>query len=412
MNQTFAIGICLVAASMLNSCSNNQSSQTTDSTVTDTPIGTFGHDLTFLKTHQDVLLLKAPDNDLAQVAVIGAYQGRVMTSTANGTPGNSYGWINYKLIASNKFEPHMNAYGGEDRIWLSPEGGQFSVYFPKGAAFDFDKWQTPAIVDTAVYSLVNSTPSQATFTKSAILENHSGTRFDIQIERKISVLSQATISQLLGITDLASLKAVGYETENSITNTGANWQKDKGTIGVWILGMFNPSEQTSIIAPFTKTRSKQLLLTDDYFGKVPADRLKVLDSAVVMRADGKHRSKIGLAPLSAKPLAGSYDAQKGILTIVQFDVNPTGDYLKSSWELHKEPYKGDAMNAYNDGPLADGGQLGPFYELESSSSVSALKKGEKLTHHHRTVHIEGDKATLQQIAKRLFSVDLEADLKW
>ena len=28
--------------------------------------------------------------------------------------------------------PHMNAYGGEDRIWLGPEGGMFSLFFCAG----------------------------------------------------------------------------------------------------------------------------------------------------------------------------------------------------------------------------------------------------------------------------------------
>ncbi len=44
-----------------------------------------------------------------------------MTSTANGDSGNSYGWINYKLIESGQYQPHMNGYGGEERFWLSPE---------------------------------------------------------------------------------------------------------------------------------------------------------------------------------------------------------------------------------------------------------------------------------------------------
>ena len=44
--------------------------------------------------------------------------------------------------------------------------------------------------------------------------------------------------------------------------------------------------------------------------------------------------------------------------------------------MQKEPYKGDVINSYNDGPLADGTQMGPFYEVESSSPALALKKGE------------------------------------
>ena len=56
-----------------------------------------------------------------------------MTSTAGGDAGQSFGWINRELIASGKMQPHMNVFGGEDRFWMGPEGGQFSIFFAKGA---------------------------------------------------------------------------------------------------------------------------------------------------------------------------------------------------------------------------------------------------------------------------------------
>jgi hypothetical protein len=242
--------------------------------------------------------------------------------------------------------------------------------------------------------------------------NHSGTRFDISIDRKITVLPRAQISRLLGVDTLAGLNVVGYETENTLRNEGADWQRDKGALGIWILGMFNPAPQTTIIAPFTHQRSVRLQLTDNYFGNIPADRLRVQDSAVLLRADGTFRAKIGLAPASARPVAGSYDPVRGILTLVQFDLNPTGDYLKSAWERHTEPYKGDVLNAYNDGPLADGSQMGPFYELESNSAVRPLKRGDSIIHHHRTFHFEGDRTALQRLAQTVLGVDLRQLPHW
>ena len=53
------------------------------------PVRTFGDDLEFLKQHTDVLVL-TDDEGRAQVAVVPAYQGRVMTSTATGTEGASF----------------------------------------------------------------------------------------------------------------------------------------------------------------------------------------------------------------------------------------------------------------------------------------------------------------------------------
>ena len=366
------------------------------------PDSSFGKDLEFLRKHQSVLLLQAEDNPDAQVAVVGAWQGRVMTSTATGAAGSGYGWINQSLISKGTYQPHINAYGGEDRFWLSPEGGQYSVFFEKGKDFTFDNWQTPPLIDTVAFETVTQTAQSASFRKRAMLENHSGTSFDIEILRKIRVFSRKENETWLGTTLPEGIRWVGYESENTLVNHGADWQKDTGLLGVWILGMFTPAPATTIVAPY----HNELQLTDNYFGKVPDDRLRKGSGAVFLRADGKYRSKIGLTPGSTTGAAGSYDAARQVLTLVQFDVDAAGDYLKSTWEHHAEPYHGDAFNAYNDGPLADGSQMGPFYELESSSSVKPLKKGGSLTHHHRTFHLEGSKETLDAISRKVLGVSL------
>src|SRR5690242_16082352 len=101
----------------------------------------FGEDLKFLSEHVQTIVLTDADGH-AQVAVVPAYQGRVMTSTTGGAAGPSFGFINRELIASGKFLPHMNAFGGEDRFWLGPEGGQFALFFKKGDPFDLEHWQT------------------------------------------------------------------------------------------------------------------------------------------------------------------------------------------------------------------------------------------------------------------------------
>lgn len=370
--------------------------------------GTFGYDLNFLKKYEEVVVLSSPDDDKAQAIIIPGYQGRVMTTTTDGDDGYSYGWVNYDLINKGVFQPHMNAFGGEERIWLSPEGGQFSVYFKKGAQFDFKNWQTPALIDTDTYEVVGKDRSSIHFKASAELENQSGALLNIEIDRKISMLSKADILNALKVSNLGNCKSVAYQTINTITNKGADWKMETGTLGIWLLGMFRPSEETVIIAPFSRENSKELLLTDDYFGKISGDRLVVKDSVVYMKADGKSRGKIGLSPKSAKNVAGSYDRQKGVLTIVQYSLNPDGDYLKSTWELHKEPFSGDVLNAYNDGKLADGTQMGPFYELESNSETRALKQNEHLSHSQITYHFEGEPESLNTISKEILGCDLRS----
>lgn len=397
----------MLAAMMLAAgCSTNNKSDKLETEQTQAA-GTFGYDLAFLKKYKEAVVLSAPDNAEAQAIIIPAYQGRVMTSTANGGAGNSYGWINYGLIESRQYQPHMNGFGGEERFWLSPEGGQFSVYFKKGETFDFENWQTPALIDTVAYKVVESDASSVKFQIDALIENYSGKMFVIGISRKVQMLTKENIANLLDLPPLSGVKAVAYRSINSITNKDEEWKPESGMLGIWLLGMFRPSDQTTIIAPFSKAISGNPLITDDYFGKIPADRLVVKDSALFLKADGKHRSKIGIAPKSARNVAGSYNAEKGILTIIQYDLDPHGQYMKSTWELHKDPYNGDALNAYNDGKLADGTQMGPFYELESNSSVKALKEGESITHRQSTFHFEGDKAALNAIAQKVLGVNID-----
>src|SRR5690606_37151857 len=114
----------------------------------------------FLKKYVRVIELKKNNS---AIALIPGWQGRVMTSTAEGDKGFSFGWINHKLIESGVIQPHINAFGGEERLWLGPEGGQFSIYFKKGDEFVYDNWQVPSFLDTDPFEIINQTDSSALF---------------------------------------------------------------------------------------------------------------------------------------------------------------------------------------------------------------------------------------------------------
>src|SRR6188474_85655 len=183
--------------------------------------GTFGYDLNFLKQyHKDIILLG--DSASAQVIVAPAYQGRVMTSTADGDIGLSFGWINHELIASGKTTEHMSAFGGEERFWLGPEGGQFSIYFQKGAEFKFENWFVPKEIDTEPFDLISSTKTEASFRKEMHLQNYSGNKFDLTVDRTIRLLDIPAVNFALGIAVPENVNAVAFETDNRITNKGNN----------------------------------------------------------------------------------------------------------------------------------------------------------------------------------------------
>jgi hypothetical protein len=371
---------------------------------------TFADDVQFLQKHTKVIVLSDRAGQ-SKVALVPAWQGRIMTSTSSGDAGMSFGWVNRELIASGKFVPHINVFGGEDRFWLGPEGGQYSIFFAKGAKFELSDWFTPAAIDTMPYEVEKQSKSKVLFEAEFALTNYSGTRFDLEVERTVELLPSSGAWKSLGMKSVKDVSVVAFESKNKITNAGKQpWQKDTGLLSIWILGMFNPAPATTIVVPIKKGPDSELgvKVTSDYFGNIPNDRLVVKDDVIYFSGDGKFRSKIGISPKRSKAVLGSYDADNKVLTVVQF-TQPKGvtDYVNSLWKLQDNPYGGDAANAYNDGPPSPGAKpLGPFYELESSSPAAALKPGKSLEHVHRTIHLSGSEANLDGIAKSILGVSL------
>ncbi|MES1216290.1 MAG: DUF6786 family protein [Bacteroidota bacterium] len=389
-------------------CNNNDASHQQPAADSAAVKGTYAFDAEFLKKHSSGVLELSSDDGNSKVLLSAGYQGRVMTSTAAGDSGASFGWLNYDLISAPEKKKQFNPVGGEERFWLGPEGGQYSIYFKGKDSFSFANWQVPALIDTESYDVAQSSKSQAVFSKKATLVNYSGTSFDISIERKVSLLNKQQVEAKLNTSIPANVSFVGFETENNVLNAGNNdWSKDKGLLSIWLLGMFTPSPKTVVVIPFHGQPGARALITDNYFGSIPTERLQVKDSILYFTCDGKYRSKIGLSPLIAKPIAGSFDFERNVLTILIPQVDKSASYVNSKWEIQKEPYKGDVINSYNDGPLADGTQMGPFYEIESSSPAMQLNKGQTGNYKQTTCHFQGDYASLKQLAQQLLGVNLD-----
>ena len=373
----------------------------------------------FLAKHTKVVELT---DGAARVLICPEYQGRVMTSTCNGEDGASLGWINRRFIEEGKPSRQFNNYGGEDRIWLSPEGGQFSLWFAPGAKQELANWFTPPALNDGAFDSdtgSNSTPVPASgvlrLKRQMSLTNTAKAKFQFGVHRDIQLLMASDFAKLFGGEAQASLttdklKWVGFQTGNVIVNSGPAMKKETGLVSIWILSMMNSSPETVIIVPCRGGSDSELgpVVKADYFGPVPPERLKITPEAILFRGDSHYRSKIGVSQRRVKPMAGSMDFQAGVLTLVSFDMpaNPAERlYLNNAWDLpQKNPFVGDVLNSYNDGPPAS---LGAFYEIESLSPAAELAKGQSLAHHHRTFHIQGDIAALARLAKITLGVDLD-----
>jgi len=373
---------------------------------------TYSQDVAFLKRHTSVVELSGGG---ARVAVCPEYQGRVMTSTCTGPQGPSHGWVNRDFIAAGKPSLVFNNYGGEDRFWLAPEAGQFAFYFHAGKPQVLDNWYTDPALNEGAFQEQNA-PDHVRLTRRLQLKNYSGTPFDLEVVRDVRLLDKARFAELFGAPAAKALGAaalVGFETDNTVTNRGPALSDKGGLFSIWTLGQFTPGPRVAVIVPYVAGDEAQLgpVVTSDYFGPVPADRLQVTPQAVLFRVDGKFRSKLGLSPQRAQGIAGSIDFDQGVLTLVSQSLPPDPaklPWVNNSWVLPQEhPFVGDAFNSYNDGSGDEGKPREAFYELETLSPTKKLATGESLRHAHRTFHVQGDLPTLSAVAKAALGIDLE-----
>lgn len=130
-------------------------------------MGTYAKDAAFLQEHGIEYKELVSADGQSVVMVVPAWQGRVMTSSATGSEGDSYGWINYRFIQEGKVSPQIQPVGGEERFWLGPEGGPFSLYFKPKAEQVYANWAVPAVLDTDAFDVEEQTPSLSRLARGA-----------------------------------------------------------------------------------------------------------------------------------------------------------------------------------------------------------------------------------------------------
>ena len=377
----------------------------------------YAEDLAYLRQHVKVVELSSGKT---RVALVPDWQGRVMTSTTDAEKGRSLGWLHRENIAAGirpeaereGLSKHIHVFGGEERLWFGPEGGPYSVFFPPGVPQEFAHWKTPALIDTEPFAIESATGSSVVFTKSARLSNRAGTAFSFDIRREVCILDGSQIEKSLGVPPGGAVDAVAYRTRNRVTNTGdAAWTKKSGLISIWMLGMFPPTEGSILVLPLKTGATGEPNTNYTGFGQIPPDRVVVKGDHLFFKGDGKERGKLGIPPSRAMPFCGCWQSDIGVLTLVHtpLPADPSAlPYVDSQWKEEGDPYAGDVINAYNDGPPEPGAKpLGPFFELETSSPALALPPGASHEHQQTTLHLTGPKEALDPIARRTLGVGLD-----
>lgn len=347
------------------------------------------------------------DGTGAKLLVSPRLQGRIMNTHLGHR--STIGWICYPEIAEGETHRGFNNFGGQDRFWLGPEGGPYSIYFAPGVKFDRKIWVVPPDFDKGPFAVVKKTSDQVVFRREMAITNYKGTKFQVKVERTVGMFLPSEFEKKLGMAVPDGVRCVGSYSDNVLTNGGAEkWTRDGGLLNIWILGQFEPGSRTVIIAPFKPGKGKPYR-DDIYFGAVPADRLKAVAKAMVFRADACREGKFGIPQARTTGFAGSFNFSENQLVVVRFDV-PTEPalYADSAWKTDMpDPYAGDLFQCYNSDRTGTPDERYAFYELESVSPSKELAPGESIRHVHETWCFQGHYLGLKEIAAKLLGADLD-----
>lgn len=360
----------------------------------------YEQDVAFLRSHDPNLVVLSRGD--VSVATSPKYQGKVFTSTATGA--ESFGYLNNDAFEAAAPDPQFNGYGGENRLWIGPEGGPLSVYFDAGVPHTGEHWYVPAEIDREPWDLVSHDSASVVFAKAGSVRNRKGTGFDFRLDRLVRLLTAEEIANDLGGSEgsrttslLGALNIVAYHTDNRLTNAGEEgWTREGGTLCLWALDMLPASDSAVVIYPLREQAPVERFVS--YFDDMTDRHRRVVDGALLFRADGSFRSKIGLSPKHATGRGGSIDLVNNILTVIEYDLDPDAAYLGMEWEELVEPYAGDAATTYNDS------SPGTFYEIESIGEAAFLGPGERASHGHTVYHLTGPQPALLEVAERLLGV--------
>ncbi|MHC4444665.1 MAG: DUF6786 family protein [Planctomycetota bacterium] len=362
----------------------------------------YSDDVAFLQPRTRIYQLHV---GTGRIAVAPGYQGRVMTSSFSAD-GLSLGWINRKDITAGERDVAFNNYGGQERFWLGPEGGQFSLYFKKNQPQSYDTWKVPEPWNKGPFEVIAADDSYVRMHKDVRVTSAFGTNFRIKVQRTIRTISKAEAEGLLNVGLPENLEYVGFVSENRITNlSGRKITPQTGAVSIWTLGMYPGRDGCVVIAPYHK-QAKGPVANTDYFDQ-PASRVRLLEDVAValFKADGKCISKLGLSGTRATDRLASMDFDSNILTIIKF-TRPSGETryvnnLMKKWQDH--PYGGDCIISHNH----HGREGLCFYEMESSSPAAFLDPGQSLDHYHRTMHFHGPLKELSKISSKVLGVNLQ-----
>jgi hypothetical protein len=290
-----------------------------------------------------------------RVAICPDWHGRVMTSSCDGLDGYSFGLVNVRAIdksedtdnevLSNDLGKFFEFYGGEDQLYLSPDGGVFSVYhngLNDSLVGDISFGDSSGGFTEGKFVTDSEPPDpEIRMRRSVNFSNVAGTEFSFDISRVVRLMELDEIAKIFGQSVAVSLEQldtsyVAFQTSNTIVNRGDSLTRNRGLVSLKIRNMLNTGVDSVAIIPFRVGQEIELgpSFGVDFFDLAPHRQLRKLPQAVLLRADSRRRCQVGISRSRATSFLGSVDFRNGNLTLISFNLPECAwecDYLSNAF---------------------------------------------------------------------------------
>lgn len=366
-------------------------------------------------TGNTYVLLRGTRDPGTVVVAAPSLVGRVLCTGIDGLEGETESYILPDEIRKGHRPSGpggtWNNFGGEERVWLAPEGGRFSLFFPEGEAQTMDTYTVPEPLNSTRFQTVEGSESRDSVTcmASISLTSVRGTVYEIRMIRRVRLLEGSPFS--MGYGD--RVRVVGFETSTTVFNAGdAAWTRETGAPAIWTLGQFKAGKRRIVVVPYRRgqTGSDQDAVSTENFRLLnPGGTqgltayFRVDQQCVLFRVNGGAQTKLEFPHKTATGRIGAVDLAHPVLTIVESRVYPELDYVAGyALPYSGDPYDGGASSSF---VLSRESTIPPFFEMESCSPALFLQPGESYEHVSRTYHIRGPLGPLRSICHRHLGTD-------
>ena len=317
--------------------------------------------------------------------------GRVIGLFAGGREENLL-WINPALGQAGSAREALTAdhwvHLGGDRTWVSPE----RELHVGDLARAWETYAVPAEVDPGHYTVAHQ-PTQISWRSPArLFFNRQQRSSEVEIEKSVRLVANPLRLEA-GFGSLAGVDYGGYELATSLRLIEP--AAGGPAVSLWNILVVEAAGWV-IIPTLGETRAR------DYLDQTLPERLVATGHAVYFRLDGREQHKIGVRAAAVTGRAGylrRVGAERSMLLVRSFVVNPSGEYVDTPWDAPEE--MGYAFQSYN-----DNGSLGAFGELEYHTPAIGGSTGlDRYTDVSQLWAYAGPAAHIERIAAQLLGAE-------